>query len=138
MVHWELFEHTADLGLRIEAPDLASLLAQAAAALFSVIVDNLEDVRADTPVEVCVHGADPDYLLLDWLGELLAIFDTRHMLLCRFEVRVDQAGLKAMAWGEPIDLARHRLAHEVKAITYHGLIAQRDAAGWRAEVIVDI
>ena len=34
---------------------------------------------------------------------------------------MSDAGLKATAWGEPLDPARHVLAHEVKAITYHGL-----------------
>ena len=36
------------------------------------------------------------------------------------------------------DQARHALAHEVKAITYHRLKVERTADGWLAEVIVDI
>jgi SHS2 domain-containing protein len=46
--------------------------------------------------------------------------------------------LRAAAWGEPVDPARHELDHEVKAITYHGLKLERDGDGWLAEVIVDI
>ncbi|MHC4966372.1 MAG: archease [Planctomycetota bacterium] len=30
------------------------------------------------------------------------------------------------------------MLHEVKAITYHGLKLEQTAAGWQAEVIVDI
>ena len=56
----------------------------------------------------------------------------------RFEVSVGENGLKASAWGEPIDPARHVLSHEVKAITYHGLRVEREGDGWIAEVIVDI
>ena len=33
---------------------------------------------------------------------------------------------------------RHRMEHEVKAITYHGLRLENTPAGWFAEVIVDI
>ncbi len=47
-------------------------------------------------------------------------------------------GLTGVAWGEPLDHTRHELAHEVKAITYHGLRVERTADGWLAEVIVDI
>ena len=43
-----------------------------------------------------------------------------------------------MAYGEPYDPARHVLAHEVKAITYHELKVEKTADGWLAEVIVDI
>jgi SHS2 domain-containing protein len=46
--------------------------------------------------------------------------------------------LRASAWGERIDPARHRLAREVKAITYHGLWLRPQGAGWAAEVIVDV
>ncbi|MCI0371745.1 MAG: archease, partial [candidate division NC10 bacterium] len=118
---WEHFEHTADLGLRVRAPDLPTLLAEAGRGLFAMLVDNLDDVRPTDRVEIEVAGSDPEYLLFDWLAELLAIFDTRRLLLSRFEVRVDPSGARATAWGEPIDPRRHHMAHEVKAITYHGL-----------------
>ena len=38
----------------------------------------------------------------------------------------------------PRAVVRHRLLHEVKAITYHGLRVEPAAGGWLAEVIVDI
>jgi len=40
--------------------------------------------------------------------------------------------------GETCDPARHSLAHEVKAVTYHGLAVEQVPDGWRAEVILDI
>ncbi len=135
---WEHFEHTADLGLRVRAPDLPTLLAEAGRGLFAMLVDNLDDVRPTDRVEIEVAGSDPEYLLFDWLAELLAIFDTRRLLLSRFEVRVDPSGARATAWGEPIDPRRHHMAHEVKAITYHGLKVEHHDDGWQAEVIVDI
>ena len=85
-----------------------------------------------------IDGTDREYLLFDWLRELLYRFDSRHLLLGRFAVRVTAAGLDGEAWGEPLDPARHALAHEVKAITYHGLKVEQTADGWLAEVIVDI
>ena len=41
---YELFEHTADLGLRVRAPDLDTLFAEAAAGLFSMIVEDIASV----------------------------------------------------------------------------------------------
>ena len=42
---YEIFEHTADLGLRIRANELPRLFEEAACALFSVIVANFDSVR---------------------------------------------------------------------------------------------
>jgi SHS2 domain-containing protein len=135
---YETFEHTADLGLRVRAPDLDTLFAEAAACLFSAIVEDPASVRPLQRIDLRIDGTDRDYLLFDWLRELLYRFDSQHLLLGRFEARVGEAGLEGSAWGEPLDPARHALAHEVKAITYHGLKVERTADGWLAEVIVDI
>jgi SHS2 domain-containing protein len=89
-------------------------------------------------VEIRVQGDDLSYLLFDWLNELLYRWDTEHLLFSRFVVRVSEDGLVGTAWGEPLDRERHALAHEVKAITYHGLKVEQVADGWLAEVIVDI
>jgi SHS2 domain-containing protein len=135
---YEVFEHTADLGLRVRAADLDSLFAEAGQGLFSVIVENLADVRQDREVTFQLAERDPVYLLFDWLNELLYTFESQHLLLSQFAVGVTATGLRATARGEPVDPDRHRLDHEVKAITYHGLKLEQTPDGWLAEVIVDI
>jgi SHS2 domain-containing protein len=135
---YETFDHTADLGLRIQASDLNSLFQEAAMAMFSTIVDDLNSVNPGECFEIAIEGTDREFLLFDWLRELLYRFDAEHRLFSKFEVRVTSEGLTASAWGEPIDPERHVLGHEVKAITYHELKVQQTADGWLAEVIVDI
>jgi SHS2 domain-containing protein len=135
---FETFDHTADLGLRIRAVDLGTLFAEAGLALFSAVVEDLGTVIARQKVDVRLDGSDREYLLFDWLRALLYRFDAEHLLFSRFEVHVREDGLEATAWGEPLDRSRHELAHEVKAITYHGLRVEKVADGWLAEVIVDI
>jgi SHS2 domain-containing protein len=135
---YELFEHTADLGLRVRAPDLNTLFAEAALCLFSAVVENLNSVRPEVRQTFELSGDDREYLLFDWLRELLYRLDAEHMAFSKFEVRVRDDGLSATAWGEKLDPERHPLSHEVKAITYHELKVQQTADGWLAEVIVDI
>jgi len=137
-IMYEIFEHTADLGLRVRAGDLAELFEEAARALFSVIVADLQTVRPVQQIAVQIEAAKPDDLLFDWLAELLYTFDARGLLLAGFDVSVDEAGLRATVSGEPIDRARHQLQTEVKAITYHQLKVEREDEGWLAEVIVDV
>lgn len=135
---YELFEHTADLGLRVRAADLNTLFADAGLCLFTAIVENLDAVRPANEQTLELTGTDRDFLLFDWLRELLYRFDTEHFLLARCEVTVRDDGLSAILRGEPFDPSRHRLDHEVKAITYHELKVEPTPDGWLAEVIVDI
>lgn len=135
---YETFEHTADIGLRVQAADLNHLFEDAARALFSVIVANPEAIQPVQQVEIRLRGNQRDDLLFDWLAELLYIFDTRRIVFGQFSVQVDDDGLTATAHGEPIDRKRHQVDNEVKAITYHGLKVEHENDSWLAEVIVDI
>ena len=135
---YEIFEHTADLGLRIRADDLRGLFAEAARGLFSVMVTNFDDVRPVDEVTFEVKGTEREELLRDWLAELLYAFHGRHLLLAQFDVRLDEAGLTATARGEPFDPGRHEIDAELKAVTYHGLKVEQHPDGWLAEVIVDV
>jgi SHS2 domain-containing protein len=135
---YETFEHTADLGLRVRAATLDALFADAASGLFSVLVEDVDAIRPEREVTIRIDGREKDYLLFDWLNELLFRFETDHVLFSEFTVTVEEGGLSASARGEPVDLGRHRLSHEVKAVTYHHLNVEQTADGWSAEVIVDI
>ncbi len=135
---YETFDHTADVGLRIRSESLDGLFADAARGLFSVLVANLEAVQPLDEVSIDLGRDEYDMLLFDWLAELLYTFDVRKLLLSQFDVHVGDDGLRATARGEPLDPARHLMAHEIKAITYHELKVEHTDDGWLAEVIVDI
>ena len=136
----EIFEHTADLGLRATAPTLELLMAEAARGLFEIIAGDLTQIRPrpDHTVRFDVAGTDPTWLLFDWISEPHAAFELRRMLFCGFDVSIDATGLHATAHGESYDPARHTLAHEIKAITQYELSVVQTAGGWQATLIVDI
>ncbi len=141
MGHWETFDHTADVGLRVTGTDLDDLFKTAAEAVFDYIVANRADVRTTTREEVRVASDDTSDLLVTWLNDLIFLSETRHLLFSEFQPRVSDDGLSLVARiaGEPIDRDRHELDHEVKAVTRHGVELSQDAAGgWAAEFILDI
>ena len=139
---YEYFEHTADVGLRVQAPDLNSLFADAGRALFGLMVENLDDVRPERTVQLSVSGGTAphqlDYLLFDWLSELIREFEAERTILCEFHVQTGDSGISAECRGETLDPSRHRLGHEVKAVTYHELKLEHTPQGWQAEAIVDL
>ena len=134
----ELFEHTADLGIRATAADFPGVLAEAAVGLTACLVDDPGTVRAAESHTFAVTGTDREFLLFDLLRELLYRFEVGKFLCARAAVAVTAEGLSVTAFGEPADPERHVLTHEVKAITYHGLTVAETPGGWVAEVIVDI
>jgi SHS2 domain-containing protein len=137
----ETFEHTADIGLRVWGDNLTDLLQTAAQGLFDYIVANRGEVRPVISEDVVIDSNNPEYLLVDWLAELIFHVETRHRLYCRFDVTVsqDERSLKATIAGEEIDATRHELDHEVKAVTRHGLIVRQEPdRSWFAELILDI
>jgi SHS2 domain-containing protein len=135
---YEIFEHTADLGIRVRAASLNELFADAAGGLFSVMVANLETVRTVEEASFELPGQDVEELLHDWLTELLYTFHARRLVLPDSQVQAGPIGLRPPARGEPIDPRRHQIDAEVKAVTWHGLKVMRQEGGWMAEVIVDI
>lgn len=135
---YELFEHTADLGLRVRAPDLNTLFSDAGRGLCAMVVENPDEVRPVETRTIEIAGTDREYLLFDWLNELLYLCDTQHLVFSQCDARVGDSGLSATVRGETLDPDRHRLTHEVKAITYHHLKLEQTPDGWLAEVIVDI
>ena len=135
---YEIFEHTADLGIRAEADSFPALLVEAANALTSVLVVNPQAVHPTSKVDLVIEGTEPGDLLVDWLSELLYRFSAQHMLYCKFEIVSHGSHIAARAWGENVDPQRHQIDSEIKAITYHNLKVEQDANQWRAEVIVDL
>ena len=136
--HWEHFTHPSDIGIRGVAPTKEEAFAQAAMALTAVIAD-LEKVEPKQAVDITCREDDDDMLFMAWLGSLLYEMDARNMLFSRFEIELVKGGLKAKAWGEPVNVEKHEPAVEVKAATYAGLEVGRDNEGnWVAQCIVDV
>ena len=135
---FEILEHTADIGFRAWGATAEELFANAAKAMMSIATDT-ETVRAAGEISVEVAGTDYADLLVNWLSEVLYLFDS-----CRFtpkEFRIEAmepTRLRATLRGEPRDEARHAWKLIIKAVTYHELeVAERNGR-WEARVYLDI
>jgi len=138
MQPFRFLEHTADIGFEAFGTTREVVFANAARALFHIIVD-ADAVNPRESVEVRVEGAGPSDLLVNWLSELLYLQDAEGWLFREFELNsLSDNFLVAVARGERLDPARHQLKLLVKAITYHQLALEQTPAGWRAQVYVDI
>jgi SHS2 domain-containing protein len=115
-------DHTADITIECWAPSLNEAFEQAALATFEVILDT-STVEPQTTTDVVVTGTDLEELLVQWIGELIALIDINGQFFCRFHVdRIEETQdgyiLEARALGEEIDHEKHDTRTEVKAMTY--------------------
>ena len=136
--HWEHFPHQADVGVRGQGATLEQAFEQAALALTAVIADPA-DVAHKEMIRFSCEAPDAELLLVDWLNRLIYEMATRNMLFSRFHVHLEGNSLTAQAWGEALEVARHRPAVEVKGATYTALkVAQHPEGGWLAQCVVDV
>ena len=98
-----------------------------------------EQVRIQASREINVEGHDPVSLLVNWLNELIFLFDTEYLIFRRFEIDdLTETRLHAIARGEAYDAQRHDLSSAIKAATWHEAAVEQVEGGYRATIIFDI
>jgi SHS2 domain-containing protein len=122
---FKFHEHTADITLECWAPTLKQAFEEAALGAFEVILDT-STVEPLYPIEIDLRGIDLEELLVEWIGQLIALIDIESSFYSKFEVSsINQESkgfsMKGQAWGEPINLEKHETRTEVKAMTYADL-----------------
>jgi len=133
---FEVVDHTADIGIAAYGADLKEAFANAAYALFSLMVD-LNGVGDASCHEVEVTAEDRAELLVAWLNELIYLFEVENVLFKRFEIgELNETRLRASCYGEKIDLERHKIKVGVKAATYH-MLKVEEGDGFRVQVLFD-
>lgn len=135
---FEVFEHTADVGLHASGSTLRELFVHTAEGMESLLVPP-EQVRTQVRREIRAEGHDAVSLLVNWLNELVFLFDTEYLIFRQFEIDdLSETRLHAFAFGEPYDASRHDLGSAIKAATWHNAAVEQVEGGYRATVIFDI
>lgn len=134
---YEIIEHTADVGIRAFGTDLAQAFANAARGMFSLITD-LEGIRETLSRNVKASAADSELLLVEWLNELVYLFDVEQVIFRCFEVKLNKGNrIKAICYGEKVDRSRHEIKIGIKAATYHMLKVEKTDL-YQVQVLLDI
>lgn len=134
-------DHTADVAARLRGATLDDLFGAAAGALTAAMTVP-EAVAPRQSRAVTLEAADLELLLVDWVGELLYLFETEQFLVAA--ARPSVAGhdrgwrVEAEISGETRDPARHPVKVLVKAVTFHGLRIERRADGYETLLVFDI
>ncbi|MCD6487143.1 MAG: archease [Syntrophobacterales bacterium] len=135
---YRIFDHTADLGVEIYGINERDLFCNAAFAVFDIMTD-INLVHARKEKEIFVEGGDLEELLVNFLREMLYLYNGEGLLLKEFVISVmDNFHIKGIAKGELFSRARHRMNIEIKAITYHWVEIRKTRETWIGRVIFDV
>jgi len=134
---FEIINHTADVGIRAYGTNIGQAFANAAGALFSLIAE-LDNVGEVIYRDIELTAQDQESLLVEWLNELIYLFDVENIIFKRFDIiELNNTRLKARGYGEKVDNSKHKLKTGVKAATYHMLRVDK-GEGCQVQVLFDI
>lgn len=135
---YRIFEHTADLGVEICGTDERDLFRNAALALSDIMTDRGR-VETREKREIVAEGGDREEVLVNFLREILYLYNGEGWLLRECEIsEVDAFHLRAAVTGEPFAHGRHTMDVEIKAVTYHRAEVRRSGQGWTGRIICDV
>src|SRR5690242_12229426 len=111
-------DHVGEVRLRVEAPTPGDLFEEAARGLTELIAEVSATANVEHETTVVLRAHDREALLVDWLNELIFLFETRHLVYSDVHVRsMTDTVLEAVVRGaEP-----RVLRTAVKAATLHDL-----------------
>jgi SHS2 domain-containing protein len=139
MKRYEILDTTADIGIRAFGAGLPEVYVNVALGMLSLIT-NVDTVEERLERNISVTAPDRDSLLVEWINELIFLFDTEMILFSRFEIiKLSELSIETRCFGEKVDKSRHDLKRGIKSATYHKLkLKELKDRSFQAEVLLDI
>jgi len=145
MPNYKFFDHTADIGVEISGRTKKELFTNAAGAMFDILIEN-NDSKNKTAKGVqgrqkivTVEGSDVEDLLINFLREILFLFNGKNFVTVDCEIlECGNKKLVARLTGEPFSKKKYFIKTEIKAVTYSGLKVEKQRLCWKARVIFDV
>jgi SHS2 domain-containing protein len=134
---WEHFAHQSDIGIRAQAESLGGAFEDAAVGLTAIVTDPSSVTPAQTVNIECL-GEDDEDLFFKWMSKIIFEMDVRKILFGRYEVKIHNLKLSAVAWGEKVNFEKHSPAVEPKAITLNQLCVKKENDKWIVQCVIDV
>lgn len=135
---YRITKHQNELAVRITGNSQADLFVNSGSALFDVMAA-VDKVEAKERLPLVVEGADRDELMVNWLRELLYLYQSGGYLLREFKItEIKDTAVKAEVGGEKIDPDRHEIKQEIATVAEHKSRMQKTGNQWVAQVIFEL
>ncbi len=133
---------TADIGLDLEADSLEGLFVAGAEGMFAIIFSRKPATRSTDRRNIHLKSTTVEQLLIDWLSDLLYLFDTDGLIACNYQLSIKESSpgyeLNGMVDFQQFAPMTDVAEHEIKAVTYYKLEIRNIGGVFRCHVVFDI
>jgi SHS2 domain-containing protein len=133
---------TADIGLDLEADSLEGLFETGANGMFAIILGEQSRTTETVKKTIKLESETIEQLLVDWLSELLYLFDTDDLIAQDYQIDLaaedDNAALRGKVDFRSYNRDMDAAEHEIKAVTYYKLKVEREGGVYRCHVVFDL
>lgn len=121
-------EHATDAFIEVEAASLEEAFVVAAKSVVETILD-VDLVEEKKERQISVSGKDLNYLLYNWLEEIIILTITEGFAAKSFRIRLEknqEYKIIADIKGEDVDIKKHHFKVEIKSPTFHLMEIRQD------------
>jgi SHS2 domain-containing protein len=128
----------SELAVKVLGDSQANLFANSAYALFDVMTD-IDKIDIKERLALEVEGMDRDDLMVNWMRELLYLYQGSGYVLKEFHIHeVKETVVKAEVCGEKLDPDRHEIKQDITAVAYNQSRMQKTGNQWTAQLIFEV
>ncbi len=140
---YKFFEDVAiaDVAFEATGKTLEEMFISAGLAVTNTQVNDLKTIKPKIEKKVELESDNIESLLVNFLQEIIFYKDAEQLLFNKIEVEIEQnkkLKLKGKLFGEKLNMKRHELLVDVKAVTWHEFRVEKTKYGWKAFVILDV
>ncbi len=135
---YQTIDHTADIGIVVQADSVEGLFKESARALSELIFGG-RVFAATAKIALAVKGDDWPDLMINWLRELLYLWNGNGQIIGPVQIhKIKPFTVTATIRVENTPCNPQDVCNEIKAVTYHMVAAANTDDGWQARIIFDI
>ncbi len=129
---------SSDLAIKVFGKSQEELFANSAFALFDLMTD-VDKIKAQDRLPLEVEGVDRDDLMVNWMRELLYLYQGSGYLLKEFKVlEAKETYVRGEVGGEKYDPDRHEIQREFRSVVFHQSRMEKTGDQWTAQVIFEL
>jgi SHS2 domain-containing protein len=118
---YKVLDHATDAFIEVTASSLTEAFKVAGDSVVDIILDNSK-IEEKKERNIVVKGKDLNYLLYNWLEDLIYLIITEGFAIKKLNITVEkneEYAISAQIFGEDIDIKKHGFKVEIKSPTFH-------------------
>ncbi len=132
----------ADVAFEASGKTLKELFESAGLAVTNTMVKDLKSVKQIIEKKIAIESDNVEMLLFKFLQEIIFYKDAKMLLFNKFELNISNEKkkwkLSGKLHGEKLNMKKHELLVDVKAVSLHQYKVEETKEGWKADVILDV